>query len=103
MGELTCRASVGLLIPLKMMLMGPLFMSTGSYFCQRELQPSIYAESQLECWLRACSYALASSTYVRGHTSMLPHYGYVGCAVLMQSSPVALATITTSPFLIEGM
>ena len=35
--------------PSMMVLMGLLLMSTVSHFCQRELQPSICAVSQLEC------------------------------------------------------
>ena len=40
-------------VPTKVMLMGLLLMSTVSHFCHRELQPSICAVSQLECWPRA--------------------------------------------------
>ena len=41
--------------PSKMMLMGPLLRSTISHLWQRELQPSICAVSQLECWFHAFS------------------------------------------------
>ena len=41
--------------PSKMVLMGPLLRSTVSHLWQRELQPSICAVSQLECWFHAFS------------------------------------------------
>jgi len=55
------------------------------------------------CWLCASPWTQASSTHVRGYTSMLPQCGNVGFVTLMQNSSVALAAFAASPFLIEGM
>ena len=92
-----------MLAPSKVVLMGPLSRSTINHLVYRELQPSICAVSQLECWPLAPLRAWVSSTHVRGCISMLSHGGNAGRAALTQSLPTALAALAASPFLIGGM
>jgi len=82
--------------PSKMVLMGLLFGSTVSHFCQRELQPSLFYCLSVGVLAPCFTMNTGQLHTCQRYTSILPHSGNVGCAALMQSSSVALSCIHSS-------